>query len=142
VLASPLLLQRIESWRHDGWPGADSVEVRLASRLAQRLRSEGHTHAAIGYQFFLEAPLEPPWKAVDTRWKVGAETDAFLEYRYGIVNSSRCGAGLSAHDEYRVVDTQPDRSASLYYFELPTSDRLRLVDRVDRYDVYARDRSR
>lgn len=53
----------------------------MADYLAKLIRAEGKDRAVIGHRLFVEEPPKPPWKAVDTRWRVGGEFDLMLEYR-------------------------------------------------------------
>lgn len=142
ILANPFLLLRVDSWRHDGWSGADAVEIRVADYLARQLRSEGRDRATIGRRLFHEGPPEPPWKAVDARWRVGGEFDVALEYRDGISNLNQCGEGVSAQDEYRIVEAHPPEPEASYYFDVPPAGPLRLLDRIANYEIYKTDRSR
>ncbi len=138
ILANPFVVSRVDAWRHDGWSGVDSVEMRVANYLARLLRSEGRDRATIGRRLFVEGPPAPPWKAVDARWRVGGEFDVALEYRYGIFNLNQCGEGLSAQDEYRIVEAYPPAPEAPYYFDVPPAVPLRFLDRIGPYDVYKR----
>jgi hypothetical protein len=145
ILANPFLLSRVDAWLHDGWSGADAVEIQVADHLARQLRSEGRDRAAIGRRLFVEGPPEPPWKAVDSRWRVGGELDIALEYRNGIANLNTCAEGVSPQDEYRIVEAYPpapETPYDFYYFDVPPTGRLRLFDRVGPYELYKTDRSR
>ncbi len=142
VLANPFVLSRAEAWRRDGWSGVDSVETRIADYLAQRLRADGKDRAAIGYRLFLDGPPEPPWKAVDNRWRVGGDVDVILEFRHGIKNLNACAESVSAQDEYRIVETYPPEPQALYYFDVPPARTLRFLDRIGPFDVYKTDRPR
>ncbi len=102
ILANPVSISKVDGWARDGWAGPDAVEVRIADYLASRLRSEGRDRAAIGYRRFTDGPLAP--LTVDRWWKVGAEFDLMLRFRHGISNINECVEGLSAQDEYRVIE--------------------------------------
>lgn len=80
--------------------------------------------------------------AVDNRWKVGGEVDVILEYRHGITNLDPCVEGVSAQDEYRIVEAYPPAPEASYYFDVPPAGSLRLLNRIGRYEMYEVDRSR
>jgi hypothetical protein len=77
---------------------------------------------------------------VDRYWKVGAELDMTLRFRHGISNLNGCMEGLSAQDEYRVVEAYPPTPDDPYYFDVAHSGRLRFLDRIGNYELYKLDR--
>jgi hypothetical protein len=139
MVINPLVVSKVEAWRHDGWSGSDAVEIQIADYLARRLHDEGRTRAVIGYRLFTDEPLIAPWKIANARWKVGEEFDVALEYHRGISNLNRCVEGLSTHDEYRIVEVPPPSTRAGYYFDVPLPGHLRLLDRIGNYDVYQRE---
>ena len=139
ILINPFVVSRVEAWHQEGWSGRDAVEVQVADYLARRLQSEGRTQAVIGYRLFDDEPSAPPWRVADVRWKIGEEFDALLKYPRGISNLNRCVEGLSAQDEYRVVEVSPPSAAPAYYFDVPLPGRLRFLDRIGQYEVYERE---
>lgn len=104
VASNAVAVSRLDSWRHDGWSGRDAMEVEVTDRVAGLVRAEHHDHASIGYEVDI-------WRfmalanVADSRYKVGADFDLLLKYRYGIVNLDRCAEGVSPDDSYRVVQT-------------------------------------
>jgi hypothetical protein len=140
ILINPLLLSQLDAWRDDGWSGPDAVEFQVADYLARLIRAEGKDRAVVGRRLFDEGPPKSPWKPVDTRWRVGEEFDVALEYRDGIANLNTCAEGLSAQDEYRIVEAQPPKPEAPYYFDVPPSGRLRFLDRIGPYELYKTDR--
>ena len=136
---NPIVVERTRHWWHDGWSGQESDEVHLADHLARLIRARGADRAAIGYRVFEDNPPARPWHAVDDRWRYGAEFDVLLQYRNAIANLDRCGEGLSAADDYRVVVAQPPTSQYRYYFDVPTSRPLRFVTQFGPYQLFERD---
>lgn len=99
--ATPTHVARLQSWRANGWAGADSDQMRAVDDVASRL---GSRETRIGYHLpFFEGI--PRLSVVDSRFKVGAELDLVLAYKYRIANASRCAEGFSPDDEYRIVWT-------------------------------------
>ena len=80
------------------------------------------------------------YHAIDPRYKVGAEFDALFKYRYGITNADACAEGVSATDQYRIVQTSPEtaRDAPTQFFDVQRDDSFHLLQRVGSYDVWTR----
>jgi hypothetical protein len=103
IVANPLLLSRVRAWYRDGWLGSDPDQARVVQYVASYLN--GRKQAAIGYQTFIWQFMAM-YHAVDPRYKVGAEFDLLFKDRYKILNSDSCGEGVSANDEFRIVQTK------------------------------------
>jgi hypothetical protein len=90
-------------WLRAGWPGAEPDEVRALDYVAAAVRASGGERVALGYQL-------PVWEfmasyhVLDLRYKVGADLDYLLLRRHGIANTDRCAEGVSAADEFRLVE--------------------------------------
>jgi hypothetical protein len=112
-------------------------EVQIVDYLARRLRTEGRDRASIGYRKFTVDALAP--LTVDPWWKVGAEFDLMLRFQHGISNINQCVEGLSAQDEYRVIEAYPSAPGDMHYFDVAHSGGLRFIDRIGNYQLYKRD---
>ena len=140
LAVNPFLISRARGWWRDGFAGRDADEVRVAAYLASELRSGNRRSAAIGRQLFLEdQPVEAPWRAVDARWRAGEAIDLVLNYRDDLINLNQCGEGVSAGDEYRVVESRPPTPDAVYYFDVQPSGHLAWVTQIGRYQIYKRD---
>jgi len=139
VIVNPEVVSRLQAWSGDGWAGDDAVEVRIAEYVSDRVRSGGRSQAAIGYRRFTNGPPVPPWRMTDARWRSEREFDVPLEYAKGIANSDQCAEGLSAADEYRVVELTPPPGSAGYYFDVPSPATFHLVRRIDNFGIYERD---
>jgi len=103
---------RVHSWRTNGWEGADGDDMRAAEYIASRVYP-GH-EARIGYHRPIFAGI-PALSAIDRRFKVGAEFDLVLAYRFRIANESRCAEGFGPDDEYRLVwESSPPSPPGMY----------------------------
>ena len=106
LLTHPWVISPVRAWVRGGWSGPRANDIQAVDYIAGRVRSHGGNRIALGYQtYFLE--FMPAMHIVEPRYKVGAELDLFLEHRYGISNSDRCAEGISADDEYRIVQQPP-----------------------------------
>ena len=114
--------------------------MQIADDLAPRIKSDGRREAAIGYQTFIY-PFMATYNVTNPRYKVGAEFDFILKNRHGIENTDRCAEGVSAADEYRVVQRRPKEGEAepREYFDVPRDERFRLVRVFDLYQVFKRD---
>jgi len=137
IVLNPLLISRIDDWLRNGWSGTDSAFVPIADYLASLLRSEGKDRSSIGYQLFVPGPYVAA-TAVDARYKVGVQLDFLLEYRRGLVNVNQCAEGLSAHDEYRIVQPRPSGPDETHYFDVPFDSRFHLLRTIGQYQIYKR----
>ena len=73
--------------------------MRAAEYIASRVHPGNE--ARIGYHLpFFEGI--PALATIDRRFKVGAEFDLVLAYRFRIANESRCAEGFGPDDEYRL----------------------------------------
>ncbi len=138
LIANPIW-SRADAWLRTGWAGPDAEEVQVADYLGNQLRAEGKDQAAIGYQTFIY-PFMARDNAIDDRYKVGAEFDALLKYRYGIANTDQCAEGLSPADEYRVVQDRPQTGpdAPVQHFDVRLPASFRELGHVGSYTVFAR----
>jgi hypothetical protein len=106
LLTHPWLVTPLRAWSSNGWSGPMASDVQAADYLGAQLRAEGRDQAAVGYQTYI-AEFMADMNIADPRYKVGAELDMFLKYRYGISNADQCAEGVSSDDEYRIVQEPP-----------------------------------
>jgi hypothetical protein len=140
VLANGFLTSRLEAWAATGWDGPDADEVQIVDDLARRIREDGRHEAAIGYQTFVY-PFMATYNITNPRYKVGAEFDFLLRHHHGIENTDRCAEGVTAVDNYRVVQNRPKvgDAEPREYFEVPRGQEFRLVRVFDLYRIFKRD---
>jgi hypothetical protein len=136
IVAQP----KVKQWLRNGWAGSDAQEVQVVDYVANRLRSDGIQHTAIGYQIFIY-PFMAKYNIIDSQYKVGADFDLLFKFRHGIANTDRCAEGVSSHDEYRIVQTRPKSGEEQPgdYFQVPQDTRFRLIQSFDLYQVFKRD---
>jgi 4-amino-4-deoxy-L-arabinose transferase-like glycosyltransferase len=139
VVLNPTLLGRIESWRADGWAGKDPEEVQVIDYVADQIHGKGKSTAAIGYQLFLY-PFMAEYHITNPIYRVGAELELMLRHRHGIVNTDQCAEGISATDEYRIVQRRPKEGPEepRHYFNAPLDQGFRLLRRFSLYEVFKR----
>jgi hypothetical protein len=139
LLMNPLLVGRIGDWRANGWDGRDPEEVRVVDYVAEQVRAQGKSNAAIGYQLFIY-PFMAEYHVTNPIYRAGGELELMLRYRHGIVNTDRCAEGIAPTDEYRIVQRRrkPGPEEPQHYFDAPLDRRFRLLRRFDLYDVYRR----
>jgi hypothetical protein len=139
VVLNTTLLGRIESWRTDGWDGEDPEEVRVIDYVADQIREEGKSKAAIGYQLFIY-PFMAEYHITNPIYRVGGELELLLQFRHGIANTDQCAEGVSATDEYRIVQRRPKTGPEepRQYFDVPLDERFRLLRRFSLYEVFKR----
>jgi hypothetical protein len=139
VVLNSTLFGRIESWWADGWGGNDPEEVRVIDFVADQVRGEGRSQAAIGYHILIY-PFMAEYHITNPIYRAGAELELMLRYRHGIVNTDRCAEGISPADEYRIIQRRPKGVAEepMQYFEVPLDQRFRLLRRFGRYEVRKR----
>jgi hypothetical protein len=139
LLANSLLFSRIESWYTEGWSGRDAPEVQALAYVSRDVRATGEDHAAIGYQVFFY-PFMVKYHIINPMYKVGADFDAMLKYRYGITNTNTCAEGLSSTDSYRIVQMRPPTGfeAPREQFTPPSRGGFRKVARFGSFDVLKR----
>jgi Dolichyl-phosphate-mannose-protein mannosyltransferase len=140
VVANPFLFTRLDAWHANGWAGPEADESKVADYLAHQLNTEGKDQAAIGYRIFFY-PFMVNYNIFTPIYKVGAEIDLLLLYQHGIMNTNQCAEGISASDEYRIVQTKPDPQADApkMYFTLPSDGQFHLMYQSGSYQVYKRD---
>jgi hypothetical protein len=139
LLINYLLVGRVESWREHGWDGKDPEELRVVDYVAEQVRADGKSDAAIGYQLFIY-PFMAEYHVTNPIYRAGAELELMLRYRHGIVNTDQCAEGITPTDEYRIVQRRPKPGAEepRHYFDLPLAQRFRLLRRFGLYDVFKR----
>lgn len=142
VAINPFLSDRVDGWIDTGWSGEDSAEVRIVDAVAQQVRGEGRDEAAVGYQMFIY-PFMAEYHITNPLYKVGAELDLMLRFHHGITNTNRCAEGISAQDEYRIVETEPKPPewAPRDYFVAGLPDDARPLSRFGTYELYRLDGS-
>jgi len=140
VAGNPLLLSRANAWSRDGWSGSDAEEIKIVDYAASLIRSERKDRAVIGYHTYMD-PFMATFNGADRRYKVGAELDVLFKYRHGIINTDRCAEGVSADDEYRIVQTS--RSAGIGttskdHIDVPLDPRYHMLATFGPYQVFKR----
>jgi hypothetical protein len=106
LLTHPWLVAPLRGWMSSGWSGPMASDIQAADYLGARLLAEGRHQAAVGYQTYV-MEFMAAMNIADPRYKIGAELDMFLKYRYGIANADQCAEGISSEDEYRIVQKPP-----------------------------------
>jgi hypothetical protein len=139
LLINSLLVGRIGSWRENGWDGRDPEEVRVVDYVAEQVRADGKSEAAVGYQLLIY-PFMAEYHVTNPIYRVGAELELMLRYRHGIVNVNQCAEGVSAADQYRIVQRRPKQvaEAPMQYVEVRPDRRFRLLRRFGDYEVLKR----
>jgi hypothetical protein len=139
VVLNMFIFGRIESWQTNGWAGQDPEEVQVIDYVASQIRAEGKSQAAIGYQLFIY-PFMAKYHITNPIYKVGAELELLLKYRHGIVNTDQCAEGVSASDEYRIVQMRPGKRPEepRQYFDVPLGERFHFLRRFGLYEVFKR----
>ena len=135
---TPANIARVQSWAATGWAGTDADEIRAVGYIASRVTSPGAAHVGYHLDFFRGIPT---LSAIDPRFKVGAELDFVLSYRYGIINMSRCPEGLNPDDEFRLADEGPSAlrpgmyhlvaSPGVAFREVRRFGRVRVLEHLD-----------
>jgi hypothetical protein len=139
VLVGSPLASKVHSSYRTSWSGSDAAEIDVADYIAEQIRSEGHDRAAIGYHIFIY-PFMATYNIINPQYKVGAEFDLWFKYRHDIANTNQCAEGVSAGDEYRIVQMRPKsgREEPRHYFEASLDKDYRLLRRFDLYQVFKR----
>jgi hypothetical protein len=156
LLTHPWVISPVQAWVRSGWSGPRANDIQAVDYIASELRAEGRTRAAIGYQTFMVGFMAT-MNTIDPRYKVGTELDLFLKHRYGITNSNQCAEGVSADDEYRIVQEPPQQAGSpevppswaplgsevksydlVEYFKVPLDPSFRLLRRFGQFQVFRR----
>jgi hypothetical protein len=137
VMAGPVMTTAA-ALRDSSWSGIDAEEVRVASDIADRIRGSGRTGASIGYQVGV-APTWGSWFVQsDPRYKIGADFDLLLMHPHGIVNTDRCGEGVSRDDEFRLIETRPPAGEVLEYVDVPPDASFKLVRTYESFELRQR----
>jgi hypothetical protein len=108
---------------------------------AELIRSERRNSAAIGYDVYTEA-YTAAYNVVDRRYKIGAQLDLLLKYRQGIMNTDHCAEGISADDEYRIVQTSRSTgigTTSADHIDVPLDPKFHALATFGPYQVFKRD---
>jgi hypothetical protein len=139
LLVNPLV-GHLGSWLRDGWEGADPAEVVVVDAVASRLHAQGRTSAAIGYRPLIYAFMAS-YNIIDPDYRVGTEFDLLFQYRAGITNLNTCPEGISAADEYRIVQIEPlpGPDAPRDYFDVPVAQDFHTLAVFYRYHLLQRD---
>jgi len=137
IASDAMLVYRATSWVNQGWSGADPEEVKVIDYTASKLKADGQNPVALGYNFFIR-PWWASFNVADSRYKVGADMDLFLRYRYQLQNSSQCAEGTSVNDKYRIVQTRPLMNEELDHIDIPPDPRFRVAQTFDSFQVLER----
>jgi hypothetical protein len=139
IAGNSFLLSRVEAWARTGWAGPEASEIQVVDYIARQVKAGGRQQAAIGYQTFIY-PFMANYNILNPIYKVGAEFDLLLLYRHGIVNTDQCAEGVSAADEYRVIETKPKPPdwSPKDYFAVPLNKDFRLGLQSGTYLVFQR----
>ena len=141
----PGSLRRFKHGRETDGQGQAAKIIEAVDYLAGDIRAEGRDKVAVGYQTITYG-FVPKLNFVDPRYKVGADLDLYLKYRYGISNNDQCAEGFSADDEYRIVEArrtlyQPEDYFSIEpdeYFDVPVDPGFRPLQQFGNYQVFKR----
>jgi hypothetical protein len=136
-LWNSFLIDRVDSWRADGWSGHDAAEVRAIDYVAADLHKQGRDQASIGYRVFVY-PFMVNYHSVSPNYKVGTQFDVLFQYQHGIENTDRCAEGVSPRDDYRIVQTRPliQQDPPINYFNVSLGNRFKLVRQIGTYRVF------
>jgi 4-amino-4-deoxy-L-arabinose transferase-like glycosyltransferase len=139
VALNSFVVGRIGSWRTHGWDGKEAEEVQVIDYVADHIRGEGKSQAAIGYQVFIY-PFMAEYHVINPIYRAGAELELMLRFRQGITNTDQCAEGISPSDDYRIVQRwpKPGPEEPQHYFSVPPDARFRLLRRFSMYDVLKR----
>jgi hypothetical protein len=139
LVGNPLVLSRIDAWVKNGWSGPDTEKIRAVDYIASRLKSEGKHRVAVGYNLYTYR-FRAVFHAVDARYKIGGDLDLMFRYRHGIVNTNPCAEGVSAEDEYRVVQTSSRATdeAARQFIPIPRDNRFFPLRKFAEYQVLQR----
>ena len=139
VGSNPFLLHRVNGWRENGWAGIDAPAVQAVNYLTSELKAEGRNKAAIGYHFFIYRFMAA-YNITNPQYKVGMDFDLLFKYPHEITNTNQCAEGLSPLDEYRIVQTTPQKGkeAPRLYFDVPLDRDFRLLRQFGAYQVFKR----
>ncbi len=111
LLTHPWVISPVQAWASSGWSGPRANDIQAVDYIAGRVRSHRGKQGRPWISNIFPS-LMPAMNIVSPRYKVGAELDLYLEHRYGISNSDRCAEGISAVDEYRIVQQPPKLAKS------------------------------
>ncbi|MBI3326880.1 MAG: hypothetical protein HYZ81_09280 [Nitrospinae bacterium] len=136
VLGNSFVLSRMEQWLKTGWSGPDADEIQALDYVAEQLRSQGKSHATIGYQVAM-GRFMAEYHVVDPQYKVGADFDLLLKLRHGIVNTNQCAEGISPVDEYRMVQISPLEPGQ-DYVAVSLENRFQPLQQFGRHQIFTR----
>jgi hypothetical protein len=134
ICVTPSTFAHFRSWAADGWNGAERDGFLAIEYIAQR--TPGET-VKVGYHIPFFAGILKLSQA-DNIYKVGAEMDTMLEFKFGIRNASRCVEGIDPDDEYRLVGypsrTLPGTIAQFDALPGPTFQQIQQVGRIQVFE--------
>jgi dolichyl-phosphate-mannose-protein mannosyltransferase len=136
---NPFLLHRVNAWHENGWSGIDAPAIQVVNFVTGEIEAEGKKHAPIGYHFFIYQFMAA-YNITNPQYKVGMDFDLLFKYPRGITNTNQCAEGLSPLDEYRIVQTTPQKGkeAPRLYFDVPLDRDFRLLRQFGPYQVFKR----
>jgi len=139
ILWNPYVLDHVRAWRETGWSGIDAPAVQVVNYVTGDLDAEGKKQAAIGYHLFIYRFMAA-YKITNPEYKVGMDFDLLFRYPHGITNTDQCAEGLSALDEYRIVQTklQDGKGTPRLYFDVPLDRNFKLLRQFGPYQVFKR----
>ena len=136
LLTHPWVMSPVQAWARNGWSGPRAIDIQAVDYIASQVRAQARSTVAIGYHTYI-AGFMAMMNVADPRYKVGAELDLFLKYRYGISNSNQCAEGVSATDEYRIVQKPPPpvEPKNIPNSWTPLGSEVKTYDLVEYFDV-------
>jgi hypothetical protein len=129
IAANPVLVERITAWYQTGWSGTDAPEAQVADYLATKIHADGENSSRIGYP----VPMIGGHPQTDVGLTDGASIDLLLKLK-GVANVNECAEGVSANDQYRVIEKQPTDAI----LDIPSTDHFRLDRTFGGLEVYER----
>jgi hypothetical protein len=139
MLPSSLLSSRITAWADHGWSGTLPNRLKAVDSLAQIIKADNRTNAAIGYGLHYQRYVSV-FNTMDSRYRVGADYDLFFRLRHGISNLNKCAEGFSSLDEYRIEEAHyiPPAGVQQDRIPMPAGASFRLLKRIDTLSVLKR----
>ena len=103
IASNAFVMNQVRSWREHGWVGSLPPQMLALEFVANRLTAAGERHTSIGYQDYGMGYVAR-YNVLDPRYRWGAGADAWLQRTHGIANDNRCAEGVSAGDEWRIIE--------------------------------------